>query len=47
MEGLVVSRYAARDRLKLFMTHWAGMHVGDVVPLSIQDVRNADRQRSN
>lgn len=42
LDGLTGSRHAARDRLMLLMTHWAGMRVGEVAGLAIADVRNMD-----
>jgi len=35
-------RYAARDRAMLLMTFWAGMRVGEVASLRIDDVVGAD-----
>jgi integrase/recombinase XerD len=37
-----VNRHAARNRVMLLMTHWAGMRVGEVAALRIGDVVNAD-----
>lgn len=34
--------HAARNRLMLLMTHWAGMRVGEVAALLVEDVRNVD-----
>jgi integrase/recombinase XerD len=35
-------RHAARNRLMLLMTHWAGMRIGEVVALRISDVVTKD-----
>lgn len=42
LDSIASNPHAARNRLMLLMTHWAGMRVGEVAALSIQDVRNAD-----
>jgi len=34
-------KHAPRNRLMLLMTHWAGMRVGEVAALRVQDVREA------
>lgn len=34
--------HAARNRLMLLMTHWAGMRVGEVAALLVESVRNID-----
>jgi integrase/recombinase XerD len=33
-------KHAPRNRLMLLMTHWAGMRVGEVAALRVQDVRD-------
>jgi integrase/recombinase XerD len=35
-------RHAARNRLMLLMTHWAGMRIGEVVALRVSDVVTED-----
>jgi integrase/recombinase XerD len=35
-------RHAARNRLMLLLTHWAGMRIGEVVALRISDVVDED-----
>ena len=35
-------RHAARNRLMLLLTHWAGMRVGEVVALRVSDVVTED-----
>ena len=41
--GIVAGRkHAARDRLALLLTHWAGMRVGEVAALRVWDVLGQD-----
>lgn len=42
LDSIASNPHSARNRLMLLMTHWAGMRVGEVAALRIQDVRNAD-----
>jgi len=35
-------RHAARNRLMLLLTHWAGMRIGEVVALRVSDVATDD-----
>ena len=35
-------RHAARNRLMLLLTHWAGMRIGEVVALRVSDVVDED-----
>lgn len=42
LDSIASNPHPARNRLMLLMTHWAGMRVGEVAALRIQDVRNAD-----
>ena len=42
LSSLPVNRYRLRNRLMLLMTHWAGMRVGEVAALLVNDVRAAD-----
>ena len=37
-------RYAARNRLMLLLTHWAGMRIGEVVALRVSDVVDEDNK---
>ncbi len=43
LDSIASNPHPARNRLMLLMTHWAGMRVGEVAALRIQDVRNPDR----
>jgi len=40
--SIASSPHSARNRLMLLMTHWAGMRVGEVAALQIEDVQNVD-----
>lgn len=42
LDNIASNPHAARNRLMLLMTHWAGMRVGEVAALKIGDVRNVD-----
>jgi len=42
LDSISSNPHPARNRLILLMTHWAGMRVGEVASLCIQDVRNVD-----
>lgn len=42
LDSIARHPHAARNRLMLLMTHWAGMRVGEVAALLIEDVRNPD-----
>jgi len=42
LDSIASNSHSARNRLMLLMTHWAGMRVGEVAALRIQDVRSAD-----
>lgn len=42
LDSIASNSHAARNRLMLLMTHWAGMRVGEVAALLIEDIRNAD-----
>lgn len=42
LDSIASNPHSARNRLMLLMTHWAGMRVGEVAALLVQDVRNAD-----
>lgn len=42
LDSIASNPHATRNRLMLLMTHWAGMRVGEVAALCIQDARNAD-----
>lgn len=42
LDSIASNPHFARNRLMLLMTHWAGMRVGEVAALRVQDVRNAD-----
>lgn len=42
LDSIASNPHSARNRLMLLMTHWAGMRVGEVAALRIQDVRNVD-----
>ena len=37
-------RHAARNRLMLLLTHWAGMRIGEVVALRVTDVVDKDNK---
>ncbi len=39
LDHVATRRHAARNRLVILMTHWAGMRVGEVAALRIGDVR--------
>lgn len=42
LDSIASNHHAARNRLMLLMTHWAGMRIGEVAALRIEDIRNAD-----
>lgn len=42
LDSIASNPHAARNRLMLLMTHWAGMRVGEVAALQTEDVRNVD-----
>ncbi len=42
LDSIARNPHAARNRLMLLMTHWAGMRVGEMATLRIEDMRNAD-----
>ncbi len=42
LDSIASNPHSAGNRLMLLMTHWAGMRVGEVAAIRIQDVRNAD-----
>jgi integrase/recombinase XerD len=41
LDHVAARKHAPRNRLMLLMTHWAGMRVGEVAALRLQDVREA------
>lgn len=42
LDSIAIKRHAVRNRLMLLMTHWAGMRVGEMAAVQINDVRNSD-----
>jgi len=42
LDHVASRKHAARNRLIVLMTHWAGMRVGEVAALRVSDVLNAD-----
>jgi integrase/recombinase XerD len=42
LDHVATRKHAARNRLILLMTHWAGMRVGEVAALMVADVMNGD-----
>ena len=42
LDSIASNPHSARNRLMVLMTHWAGMRVGEVAALRIQDVRTPD-----
>lgn len=42
LESIAGNPHVTRNRLMILMTHWAGMRVGEVAALLIEDVRNLD-----
>jgi len=42
LDSIASNPHSARNRLMLLMTHWAGMRVGEVAALRLQDVCNDD-----
>lgn len=42
LDSIASNPHPDRNRLMLLMTHWAGMRVGEVAALRVQDVRNPD-----
>ncbi len=41
LDHVAARKHAPRNRLMLLITHWAGMRVGEVAALRVQDVREA------
>lgn len=42
LDSIARHPHAARNRLMMLMTHWAGMRVGEVTALLVEDIRNTD-----
>lgn len=42
LDSITSNPHSKRNRLMLLMTHWAGMRIGEVAALRIEDIRNAD-----
>jgi integrase/recombinase XerD len=42
LDYVATRKHAARNRLMLLLTHWAGMRVGEVAALLVSDVLNSD-----
>ncbi len=42
LDSITGNPHSKRNRLMLLMTHWAGMRIGEVAALRIEDIRNAD-----
>lgn len=44
LDYIATRKHAARNRVMLLMTHWAGLRVGEVAALRLRDVLDADRK---